>query len=169
MKKGFFTLIIMISGSLYSQVAIGKTTLESASSSLEFGTENKGIVLPWVTDTSGIQNPVNGTLIFDASDKKVKVYQNNIWEDLSVDATGIADTGLQDALTENSMAKMSIGVPTATSGILVLEDNDKAMILPKIASPHLNIISPSAGMMVYDTVKKQLAVFNGSVWTFWGE
>lgn len=159
----------MISGSVYSQVAIGKTTLESASSSLEFGTEKKGIVLPWVTDTSGIQNPLNGTLIFDISDKKVKVYQNNIWEDLSVDATGIADTGLQDALTENSTAKMSIGAPTATSGILVLEDNDKAMILPKIASPHLNIISPSAGMMVYDTVKKQLAVFNGSVWTFWGE
>ncbi|WP_262907374.1 hypothetical protein [Chryseobacterium sp. LC2016-27] len=41
------------------------------------------------------------------------------------------------------------------------------MILPKVASPHLNIINPSAGMMVYDTVKKQLAIYNGTVWSFW--
>jgi hypothetical protein len=41
------------------------------------------------------------------------------------------------------------------------------MVLPKVASPHLNIISPSAGMIVYDTIKKQLAVYNGTVWSFW--
>lgn len=169
MKKESFLFILLCSASLYSQVAIGKTTLESASSSLEFGTENKGIVLPWVTNTSGVLSPVNGTLIFDLSDKKVKVYQNNLWKDLSIDNTGIVDTSLQDTLQEDPTAKISIGTPTVTSGILVLEDRDKAMILPKVASPHLNIISPSAGMMVYDTVKRQLAVFNGSVWTFWSE
>jgi hypothetical protein len=62
-----------------------------------------------------------------------------------------------------------VGTPSSVSGILVLEDANKAMILPKVASPHLNIISPAAGMMVYDTQKKQLAVFNGTVWSFWGE
>ncbi|WP_435524785.1 hypothetical protein [Chryseobacterium indoltheticum] len=39
-----------------------------------------------------------------------------------------------------------------------MEDTDKAMILPKVASPHLNIINPAPGMMVYDTTAKQLAV-----------
>jgi hypothetical protein len=169
MKKGFFLFILLCSAGLYSQVAIGKTALESASSSLEFGTDNRGVVLPWVTDVSGVLNPVNGTLIFDLSDKKVKVYQNNTWKDLSIDITGTADSALQDTLQENPKAKVSIGAPTATSGIFVLEDTDKAMILPKVESPHLNIIAPSPGMMVYDTVKKQLAVFNGSVWTFWSE
>jgi len=144
--------------------------LESASSSsLEFGNENRGMMLPWVTNASSLQNTVNGTLVFDLSDKKVKSFQNNTWVDLSVNASGIADSSLQDDLNDNSSAKTSIGTPTTTAGILVLEDNNKAMILPKVASPHLNIISPDAGMMVYDTVKKQLAVFNGSVWTFWGE
>ncbi|WP_279195775.1 hypothetical protein [Chryseobacterium indoltheticum] len=60
-----------------------------------------------------------------------------------------------------------IGTPTATPGILVLEDTNKAMILPRVASPHLNIINPAPGMMVYDTTAKQLAVFNGTVWSFW--
>ena len=54
-----------------------------------------------------------------------------------------------------------------TPGILVLADTNKAMVLPKVASPHLNIVNPSPGMIVYDTTKKQLAVFNGTVWSFW--
>ncbi|KYH05100.1 hypothetical protein A1704_13120 [Chryseobacterium cucumeris] len=169
MKKIVSIIIITASGIFNAQVALGKTTLESASSSIEFGNENRGIVLPWVTDTSGIQNVVNGTLIFDISDMKVKVYQNNLWKDLSVDTTGNADTSLQDNLTDQPEAKVSVGTPSSVSGILVLEDSNKAMILPKVTSPHLNIISPAAGMMVYDTQKKQLAVFNGTVWSFWGE
>ncbi|WP_343643510.1 hypothetical protein [Chryseobacterium sp.] len=169
MKKISLIIIITASGILNAQVALGKTVLESASSSIEFGSENRGLVLPWVTNTSDIQNPENGTLVFDTSDMKVKVYQNNLWKDLSVDTTGIADTSLQDSLADQPDAKVSVGTPSSVSGILVLEDNNKAMILPKVASPHLNIISPAAGMMVYDTQKKQLAVFNGTVWSFWGE
>lgn len=169
MKKTIILISLIAFATAYSQVAIGKTILESASSSLEFGNENRGMILPWVTNVSSLQNTVNGTLVFDLSDKKVKSFQNNTWVDLSVNTSGIADSSLQDDLNDNSSAKTSIGTPTATAGILVLEDNNKAMILPKVASPHLNIISPDAGMMVYDTVKKQLAVFNGSVWTFWGE
>lgn len=169
MKKTIILISLIASASAYSQIAIGKTILESASSSLEFGNENRGMILPWVTNASSLQNTVNGTLVFDLSDKKVKSFQNNTWVDLSVNTSGIADSSLQNDLNDNSAAKTSIGTPTTTAGILVLEDNNKAMILPKVASPHLNIISPDAGMMVYDTVKKQLAVFNGSVWTFWGE
>ncbi|WP_419870685.1 hypothetical protein [Chryseobacterium sp. CT-SW4] len=169
MKKLSFLTPFLISAFLSAQVAIGKSVLESSSSSIEFGDENRGIVLPWVTDTTSVQNAVNGTLIYDTSDHKVKAYENNAWVDLSVDTTGTADTALQDPLNENTDAKVAIGTPTATPGILVLEDDDKAMILPKVADPHLNIIAPAPGMMVYDTNKKLLAVFNGSVWTFWGE
>lgn len=169
MKKIVLIVSITVSGLMYSQVAFGKTTLESASSSIEFGTANRGMVLPWVTDVASVQNAVNGTMVYDLSDKKVKAYKNSAWVDLSIDATGVADSSMQDALNDNPVAKVAVGTPTTTSGILVLEDSNRAMILPKVASPHLNIISPAAGMMVYDTVKKQLAVYNGSVWTFWGE
>ncbi|MFB9078942.1 hypothetical protein ACFFLS_10415 [Flavobacterium procerum] len=52
-------------------------------------------------------------------------------------------------------------------GVLVLESSNKALILPKVVSPHLNIIKPMAGTICYDTVKKLLCVYNGTEWTFW--
>ena len=77
---------------------------------------------------------------------------------------------MQDSLSDLETAKVVIGGnpdTDTTPGILVLADTDKAMVLPKVASPHLTIINPAPGMMAYDTVKNQLAVFNGKVWSFW--
>ena len=81
--------------------------------------------------------------------------------------TSVDGVLIQNAATENTLAKSAIGTLTATPGILVLEDTNKAMVLPKVASPHLNIVNPAPGMIVYDTFNKQLAVFNGTVWSFW--
>lgn len=155
------------------QVSIGSTPVANSSVSLEFGeTENRGIVLPWVTSTGAVAGVVDGTMVYDLSDHKVKVKYAGGWKDLSVDLTGATGTAvqIQNDATENTDAKVSIGTPTTAApaaGILVLEDQNKAMVLPKVASPHLNIINPAPGMMVYDTTAKQLAVFNGTVWSFW--
>lgn len=160
----------IVAANAHSQVAIGKAAVTNTSVSLEFGNANKGLLLPWVTSAASVSGAVDGTIIYDTSDKKVKYRRAGSWFDLSVDATGIVDTAIQNPLTENPTAKMVIGTNGAsdtTPGILVLSDSDKAMILPKVASPHLNIINPSSGMMVYDTTAKQLAVFNGTVWSFW--
>jgi len=173
MKKITTTTIILFAAiAVQSQVAIDKANVTNGSVSLEFGdTENKGIILPYVTSKSGITE--NGTIIYDASDFKIKYLKDtNTWFDLSVDPTGTADLSIQGSdKTEQPGSKVTIystaSADDALQGILVLGDTDKAMILPKVASPHLNIINPSAGMMAYDTVKKQLAVYNGKVWTFW--
>lgn len=167
MKNIISAILILISTCAFAQVAIGKSSVSSPSVSLEFGNENRGLLLPWVTSVASVTGVVDGTMVYDTSDKKVKVKYASGWKDLSIDTTGVVDTSLQISKTELANAKVSIGTPTSTPGILVLEDNNKAMILPKVASPHLNIINPSAGMMVYDTVSKQLAVFNGTVWSFW--
>ena len=63
--------------------------------------------------------------------------------------------------------RQRIGEESDVEGILVLENTNQAMVLPKVASPHLNILNPTPGLMVFDTASGQLAVFNGSVWTFW--
>lgn len=155
-----FTIIIE------AQVAVGKNSVSNPSTSLEFAeTENRGLVLPYIEDNSGISQ--DGTMIFDTTDNKVKYLKSGSWFDLSVDTTGNADVSIQTTKTEKTEAKVSIGTLTSTDGILVLEDSNKAMILPKVASPHLNIINPAAGMIVYDTTTHQLAVYNGSVWSFW--
>lgn len=175
MKKIITILIVFSAIAVKSQVAIGKASVSNTSVSLEFAdTENRGLILPYVTDKSGILE--DGTIIYDATDHKVKYLKDKTlsqpWFDLSVDATGtIAGADIQGSdKTEISAAKISIGAnETAdnTHNILELTDKDKAMILPKVASPHTAIINPSAGMLVYDTTKRQLAVYNGNVWTFW--
>lgn len=157
-----FSCIAIVKG----QVAIGKTNVTNSSVSLEFAnTENRGLILPYVENNSGISQ--NGTIIYNTSDHKVKYLKSGTWFDLSVDTTGTADLSIQTTKTENTGAKVSIGSPTSTAGILVLEASNKAMILPKVSNPHLNLINPAAGMMVYDTNARQLAIYNGSVWSFW--
>lgn len=170
MNKIYIFLLSLTISSAYSQVALGKGSISNSSVSLEFGTENRGIILPWVNSAAAVTGAVNGTLIFDSADKKVKYLKAGSWFDLTVDTTGTVDTSLQNTLSELPSSTVAIGktaTNNTTPGILVLTDNDKAMVLPKVANPHLNIVNPSAGMMVYDTVNKQLAVFNGAVWSFW--
>lgn len=162
--------VVFVSISIHAQIAIGKQAVSNTSVSLEFDTtENRGLILPYVETKTGITE--NGTIIYDVTDHKVKYLKDtNVWEDLSVDATGAANIAIQTGKTESNSAKAAIGTTAATDttpGVLVLSDTNKAMILPRVASPHLNIINPAPGMMVYDTTKKQLAVYNGTVWSFW--
>lgn len=175
MKK---TLIILaftfIANLSIAQVAIGKETVNGNSTILDFNDttgNTKGIILPSVNNTNAaLTSPTsdnNGTFVFDKSDSKVKMYQNSSWVNLSDagNSTQITansseeSTGLQGAIigADNSLAK----------GVLVLESTNKAMILPQIANPHLNVKCPYPGMMCYDTVSKSLAVFDGSVWNYW--
>ena len=173
MKNIVATLSLLFATTLSAQVAIGKTTVSSPAVSLEFydnADNTRGIILPWVTSTAAVTGAVNGTIVYNTADRKVYVKYASGWRDLSVDTTGTVTTTLQDALSDLDTAKVLIGGDPATDttpGILVLADTNKAMVLPKVASPHLNIVNPSPGMMVYDTTKKQLAVFNGTVWSFW--
>ena len=173
MKNIVATLSLLFATTLSAQVAIGKTSISSPAVSLEFydnADNTRGIILPWVTSTAAVTGAVNGTIVYNTADRKVYVKYASGWRDLSVDTTGTVTTTLQDALSDLDTAKVLIGGDPATDttpGILVLADTNKAMVLPKVASPHLNIVNPSPGMMVYDTTKKQLAVFNGTVWSFW--
>lgn len=175
MKNLAIIIFSIISMTGFSQVAIGKSSVSSNSVSLEFGNQNRGLLLPWVTNTDDVAGAVDGTMVYALNDKKVKVKYVSGWKDLSVNSEGktidpvtnVDGVAIQDAANENPNAKVSIGEPSSTPGILVLEDTDKAMILPKVADPHLNIMNPSPGMMVYDITKKLLAVFNGTFWSYW--
>ncbi len=187
MKHYILSAIFFIAVFTNAQVAIGKNNVTNSSVSLEFGNYTapygKGIVIPWINSASSMTSSEKGTIVFDTNDKIVKYKRaDGTWynltrnETLTVEGTpnfnttGAVNTTLQNSLSDIASAKTSIGVPptgTNTPGILVLEETTKAMILPKVASPHLNIINPEPGTLVYDTVSKQLAVFNGTVWSFW--
>lgn len=169
MRKALFFMLFG-TGLFYGQVIVGsgKTQPTNSSVSLEFGTGNLGLILPYVTAESSVAGAVNGTIIYDQATKKVKIRQNGVWIDFSIIA-GETVVTQPASVAGNEAARVVIGTETAATppGILVLEDTDKAMLLPQVTSPHLTIINPAPGMMVYDPLKKQVAVFNGTVWTFW--
>ena len=174
--KTFFTIsAILFSSLVFAQVIINpgsKTEVTNASVSMEFGPQERGIILPYV-DVKDVISAVPGTFIMDYRDNIMKVkLGNGTWQDLTGNAAKTkAIVNLFDNFIEQPSAKSIIGpttIPQAqVPGILILADPNKAMILPQVPSPHLNIKNPAPGMMVYDSANKILAVFNGTQWSFW--
>lgn len=162
-----FLIILFISSLAQAQVAIGKETADGAGI-LDFASgDNRGIMLPRITDASGISTA--GTLYYDAETKKV-MCAGHTEEDLSVLEGEFDETANgYDLLTEEGDGVVVGDDTTAPVGVLVLEDDAKALILPKVASPHLNIENPEPGLICYDTDSKMLAVYDGVQWTFWGQ
>ena len=166
----------MVNGRLHLALArpIGRTILIDRIEAILQLLQARNMILSLLIlkslSANAVANVVPGTLIFDTTDKKVKYYKETdtspIWFDLTVDNTGEVDTSLQKTITEQTEAKVSIGTPTAVPGILVLEDADKAMVLP-LVDKYSSVINPSPGMMVYDVSNDMICLYNGTVWSFW--
>lgn len=175
MKTIFSFSAIIFSSLFFGQILINpgsQTSVTNTSVSVEFGSEARGIILPYVK-ASDVADAVAGTFIMDYSDRAMKLkLPNGVWQNFTGDAARTNSIVNPFALiAESKNAKVVIGSPTIPEadvpGILILSDPNKAMILPKVESPHLTIKNPAAGMMVYDSLNKILAVFNGTQWSFW--
>lgn len=167
MKNIVYIILVVGSGlTANAQMAIGKLYVEG-SGIIDFGEGGvSGIVLPWVTTIPTGNALTSGTLIYNAIQKKVMYYNGTTWVDLSINA-GAVNLTEQNAIPETGTGTTIGAVNSSDKGVLVLETIDKALILPKVSSPHLNIIKPMAGTICYDTAKKVMCVYNGSEWTFW--
>ncbi|WP_228444858.1 hypothetical protein [Chryseobacterium echinoideorum] len=173
-----YILPLLVAGFANAQVAIGKTEVSGNSSILEFAgnvtntTNFRGIILPAVNSSPvfpvvspSTNNPQNGTFIFDKQSRKVRMFENGNWVDLSDEGNSgsiIPVTG-----TETGSGAVIGAQNTNAQGVLILESTNKALILPHISNPHLTVKSPYPGMMCYDIVSNSLAVYDGSNWNFW--
>lgn len=165
MKNIILLLGILSSGFIFAQVGIGKESIDG-DGILDFAPNTtNGIMLPIVETLPN--DAVAGTILMDKNDKTVKMKDDSTWVALS-------DAGSVNNVTFNSNAEVPgpnrviIGNSTTTvPGVLVLESSEKALVLPKIADPHINVKSPYPGMMCYDTVSKTMAVFDGLKWSYW--
>ncbi|GGG61429.1 hypothetical protein BXY58_2284 [Epilithonimonas arachidiradicis] len=176
MKKIIYNIMFCaIAGIVNAQVSIGgKLNVDGASTLLDFNSissNTNGIILPAVDDTANALNSVtsdnNGTFLFDKSNNRVRMYENSTWVNLS--DQGVSSSIVPNASDEsNSNSGVIVGAETSNAkGVFILEASDKAMILPKIANPHLTVKSPYPGMLCYDTVGRAIAVFDGNVWSYW--
>ncbi|MCB9202707.1 MAG: hypothetical protein H6604_06660 [Flavobacteriales bacterium] len=158
-----FVLFMFFSCYLFSQVAIGKDTVDG-DALLDFASgTTKGIILPNVDNNTAMTNLTPGTLVFDKTSMKVKLY-NGIWKELSDDSGANVSTNTNTDIGDGVI----IGANTSSAeGALVLESQEKALILPKINDPVSNVVNPYPGMICYDTSTKLLCVYNGTDWFFW--
>ncbi len=182
MKKIILSISLLISAMAFSQVIIGDqtgTASDKTSVLVEFAAnQNKGIIMPYVTDD--LTNPTvnanftEGTIVLDAknsNEARLKFYNGSTWVDLS-GRNGVLGSALAiqpTSIIEPTKKGVIMGnSTTAANGVLVLESTDKAMVLPQVESTN-DIISPAPGMMVYikKDGAKRLAVFNGTVWSYW--
>lgn len=184
MKKLISIISIITSCNIFSQVIIGDkigTVSDKTSVLLEFANNgNEGLILPYVI--SKPSTPTEGTILLDATTPakaRVKYYNGVIdttkspegWQDLSGQDADVS-LALNDqptTITEVTGSKAIIGSSSSSAdGVLVLESDTKAMVLPVVATTD-NIPSPSPGMIVFinKSGAKRLAVFNGSKWSYW--
>ncbi|KFF04276.1 hypothetical protein [Flavobacterium reichenbachii] len=170
MKKIVFIICAVFAGlAANAQTSIGKVAPADGSGILDFNAGGKsGIVLPWVSTLPTGAALAGGVLIYDTNLKKVMYYNGTAWVDLSLASGTAVDLSIQNGVPESTIKGAVIGAQSSTTdGVLVLESSSMALILPKVVSPHLNIVKPLAGTICYDTVKNLVCVYNGSDWTFW--
>ena len=140
---------------------------------------NRGILLPKVANTANIAG-AGGALAFNIEEQRVEFYNaanGGEWLPLSAAKTGGAVSGAEHAGSANRFADftdaagMLIEAGTTSGeavpeGVLVLESNNKALILPQVENAAL-LPSPKPGLICYDMYSKSIAVFNGTEWSFW--
>lgn len=177
--KSFIITLCLLPIAVAAQTGLETKNVSNPNVLLDFASgTTKGIILPAVESLPTI--PANGTFLFDArpAEKKIKMFENGAWVNLSgigntnnlVPYSGTVDNAKQTIIGSKTTKVLDGSgnyVDGIVSGVLVLESPNKAMVLPKVSNPHLTVKSPYPGMMCYDTVRKAVAVFDGSVWNYW--
>ncbi|WHT39853.1 hypothetical protein QNH98_04030 [Myroides sp. mNGS23_01] len=177
MSKNIFLALLLLPMVTIAQTVIEGKNPSTSSVVLEFpsGTA-KGIILPAVENLP--LTPANGTFLYDKMQRKVRMFQNNSWVDLSSVGNASRIVAYNSTITlpnkqtiigshTTKVYNGSSFVDGAVDGIVVLEGSTKALVLPKIMNPHLTVKSPYPGMMCYDSNRKALAVFDGVLWNYW--
>lgn len=167
-KISFLSLFLFSTVCLWSQIGINSNIRSSNSVLLEFNNHsnnNMGITLP-VVDTTSTQM-VMGTILFDKSDSRIKYKDDKEWVSLSY-----VEGDLERYIGNNSndtQRKIVIGDNnnSATPGLLVLESQNKAMVLPHVINPMVNVKNPYPGMICYDPTIKAMYLFDGRYWNIW--
>ncbi len=180
MKKLMRVLLMLFAfHQLVAQVAIGKTGTTNNSVLLEFGSDAKGIIVPQVNSSTGA---AGGTFVFNSADRSMEVWEgrNNSnsggWTNLTADnistppVLGLVHSYINsgaDVIASSGSGVIIGAASTTKKGALVLESSTKAMVLPLVSNPHINLKGAIAGTMVYDTVSGMLAVYDGISWSYW--
>lgn len=151
-----------------AQISINTELPRSAATILDFKHDpnnTMGMVLPIVDTTATTMIP--GTLLLDKSDKRIKYKKENEWVSLSY-VDGNLDQHIPNPSPDTMQSTYIGDTPNlAVQGVLVLESPNKAMVLPNVKDPIINVKNPYPGMICYDPTTKALFLYDGRYWNIW--
>lgn len=154
---------------LNAQVSIERTDVRG-DGIMDFPADaTKGILLPRVVNTNEIPSAI-GAMAFNLAEQRVELFHpTNGWVAMTENSeTDIIALSNFDELNPANGVIISNEENTedVPVGVLVFESTNKALILPQVVDVTL-MPSPQAGMIAYDMSRQSMAIFNGSVWSFW--
>ncbi len=165
MKTLFILIVLLLGLTIEAQVGINKSNL-TASSILDFGSETgttvdgsdaKGILL---SPTDGLPaGPTAGTIAFvvEAGGASFRYFNGTAWSTATPGGFGTPMSG-----TDGN--GVIIGDSSSSAdGVLILESPTHALVLPQISGGRFTL-SPTPGLMYYDTSDDSVYVYNGSAW-----
>jgi len=162
MKNIFQIFVLLITCvQVNAQVAIGKTQVDG-DGILDFAENSGAILLPILQRSPS--GAVPGTFYVDALERRVKLRTEENWVNLTDEGDY---TFVEDRYQETGEGVILGQDQSDAPGILVLESRDKALILPKVFDPIVNLPNPQIGTICYDTKSDTIAVFDGKFWHFW--
>lgn len=162
-KTSFILFLILINLNLNAQIAIGKDYVDG-DALIDFAENEGGLILPIVSDLP--LGNYTGTLLVDENTATVKAGTNSAW--ISLTDTGRIDESSAIKVRDKKSKGAVVGHETATAeGVLVLENDSKALVLPKVYDPVNTLRSPIIGTICYDTKSETIAIFDGKYWSFW--
>lgn len=162
MKKVLFLFLLGCSIQGMAQIAIGKSTVTNSSCLLEFGPEVRGIRMPLVSNATAITTS-QGSMVFDTTTGSFRYFNGTSWSTATAGGTtGGSPTGADSG---NGVI-IGANTTTATGGALIMEATNKALVLPQGNNVEYRILTPARGLMLWDTAKKAVAVYDGTKWTY---
>lgn len=156
MKKSLLMLVfISVTGLVKAQVTVGANTAPPAGAMLEIKSNgSKGILLPRVTDTTAVTNPVQGLQVYATNDNKVYVYSNK-WQQLLSDGTGWLLQG-----NANNGGSNSLGY-TDSADLVLITNNAERMRLTGNGKLGIGTQNPTERIHLYGNQKIKGALLFG--------
>lgn len=90
MQKIIYAFSILKCSLIFSQVGIGTSTPQGV---LDVASNDSGIVIPRNIDPGvNIKNPVEGMIVYDQQDKRIKFYDGTSWNDVPKSTSAVASS-----------------------------------------------------------------------------
>lgn len=149
-------LFLCTTMTIQAQVLIDRVTATNTSVALEFGSQTRGILLEPSTLPA---SPSAGTLVFDDTTGSLRLFNGTSWN------TPINGGTINTVIDYTTTGEVIINAAfSSANGAFIIENSDRAMVLPKLSNGVLSIKNPVAGLFYYDTVLKTMMVYNGNTW-----